>query len=219
MKPHNLIGQKFGNLTVISRDTNKKGRAYWICKCDCGTVKKKSVNSYDLITNKVRSCGCAYKESNINNRKVHGLTNHRLFGIWQCMIRRCYYPKMIQFENYGGRGITVCKEWRKSFQIFYDWSLANGYKDDLTIDRIDVNGDYEPSNCRWATKKEQNNNRRTNRIVMYQNCTYTVSQLATKLKIPYATLLWRINNNWCEQDLDIEPKLNNRWRKNNVNKF
>ena len=218
MKAHNLLGKKFGKLTVISRDFSKKGRAHWFCKCDCGKTKKNSVNSYDLIKGKVSSCNCLYKEVSKEANTKHGLSNHRLHRIWCTMRRRCYSPKMNEYENYGGRGIIVCDKWQgtNGFINFYNWAITNGYSPNLTIDRIDNDGNYCPENCRWSTQKEQQNNKSSNRIVQYQNRFYTVSQLATKLDIPYATLLWRINNNWREEDLKMKPNLNNaKIRRNN----
>lgn len=116
----------------------------------------------------------------------------RLYRIWSGMIQRCINVNLLEYKNYGERGIKVCKEWRESFQSFKEWAINNGYNDNLTIDRIDVNGNYEPSNCRWFTWKEQANNKRTNRFVIYKNKKYTVSQLADKFNIPYDKLYSRL---------------------------
>jgi hypothetical protein len=138
------------------------------------------------------------------------MNNTRLYSIWGSMKSRCNNSKLSIYKIYGGRGITVCDEWAKDFMNFYNWSMANGYQDNLTIDRIDNDKGYSPDNCRWVTMREQQNNRKNNRKIMYENKEYTVSKLSEKLNIPYATLLWRINNGWKLEELSLIPSLNNR---------
>ena len=137
----------------------------------------------------------------------HGMYGTRLYSIWQNMKNRCYYIRSIEFARYGGRGIKVCKEWRESFQNFFDWAIRNGYADNLTIDRIDVNGDYCPENCRWATPKEQQNNRRNNHPLTYKGKTQTVSEWANELSISESTIrtrLWR----GCSVEKALAPARN-----------
>lgn len=160
-----ITGDRFGRLTVIRREANSKGgQARWLCKCDCG--KDTIVLGTELRRGHTTSCGClALEQSKINGSKVkHSQSFSRQYHVWRGMKIRCYNPKAKDYKNYGGRGIKVCDEWLNDFKTFYDWAMANGYRDDLSIDRIDVNGNYEPSNCRWATAKEQANNRRKVRI-------------------------------------------------------
>lgn len=146
-----IIGQRFGKLTVISRHgTHKRGGALWKCQCECGNecIAKTS----DLTRGSTTSCGC--------NRGKHHMTDTRLYRIWKGMKSRCYYPNNDNYDYYGGRGIEICEEWRDNFEEFRNWALQNSYNDDLSIDRIDVDGNYEPSNCRWVDWKTQCNNRR-----------------------------------------------------------
>lgn len=189
----NLKGQKFGRLTVLERDClEPKGRVRWICECSCGNYA--TVASSDLIKNHTQSCGCIHREMMKNKQFKHGLGGTRLYGIWRGMKSRCYNKKRKCYDRYGGRGITVCDEWLNDFESFYNWSLANGYRDDLTIDRIDVNGNYEPSNCRWADIKTQANNTSKNHMITAFGQTMTMKEWARKTGINYYTLNTRLRS-------------------------
>lgn len=148
-KVKDLTGKKFGRLTVTHRAPNdSKDRTVWVCECECGNIKE--VRATSLTQGLTKSCGCLR----------HGLRKTRLYSIWSHIQQRCENPRYIRFDLYGGRGIKMCGEWRNSFMEFYRWAMKNGYSNELSIDRINPDGDYEPLNCRWASVSEQNSNRR-----------------------------------------------------------
>lgn len=161
-----LTGQKFGRLNVIGIaqiHPFKTKEKVWECKCDCGNTVL--VRGYSLRSGKTQSCGCISTETlskrSINNEysKKHGLSNSRIYKNYYAMLARCYNSQIWNYEKYGGRGIRVCDEWRNSFEVFYEWAMANGYDDSKTIDRINPDGDYSPNNCRFAGASVQGFNR------------------------------------------------------------
>ena len=159
-----LSGKRFGKLMVIERvGTDRNHRPTWKCICDCGT--EKVIDGSSLRSGMTVSCGCYGKEQRLKSHITHRKTNTRLFNVWQNIKRRCYTKTNPSYKYYGERGISVCDEWLNSFDAFREWAYANGYdetaqKGKCTIDRIDVNGNYEPSNCRWVSMAEQNKNTR-----------------------------------------------------------
>lgn len=183
-----LTGQKFGKLKVIRRvENNKQGNAQFLCKCDCG--KEIIVRSSNLIQKHTVSCGClrAITKAKHNSYKT------RLYKVYRGMISRCLEKTNKEYSNYGARGITVCNEWKNNFLVFRDWALNNGYDEnakygECTIDRIDVNGNYEPSNCRWINLKSQAKNTTRTIKITYKGKTQCLKDWAKELKIDYQTL-------------------------------
>lgn len=184
-----LIGQKFGRLTVIKRvENSKNGSTRWLCRCECGN--EKIVLSSHLKSHKIQSCGCLFKEKLIQRNLIHGKTNTKIFKVWQGIKNRCFNKNSDKYIYYGGRGISICQEWQE-FLPFYNWAINNGYKDNLTIDHINVNGDYEPSNCRWVTVKEQANNKQNTVYITYNGETHTIPEWSRITKINKRTLYTR----------------------------
>ena len=191
-KPLNLTGQRFGALVVIGRaDNDPSGKTRWWCQCDCGELKV--ILATSLVRGLTRSCGCFNKSVASKRMRKHLLSGHRLYGIWTDMKKRCSNPSCKSFDNYGGRGIKVCPAWENHFQLFYTWSLLNGYSDNLSLDRIDVNGDYHPDNCRWVDRVTQANNCRTNHYLTYQGERKTIAEWARVLGMSDAVIRTRIS--------------------------
>ncbi|MCB5278935.1 MAG: AP2 domain-containing protein [Candidatus Cloacimonetes bacterium] len=143
---------------IYPKESSKHKRHYGVYQCQCGNEFK--TQTYDVQKGKTSSCGCYHKQRTAESHIIHGLSNHRLYLIWCSIKSRCGNPKNKRFKDYGGRGITICNEWRDDFETFYTWAIANGYKKGLTIDRINNDGNYEPSNCRWTTSIVQSRNTR-----------------------------------------------------------
>lgn len=201
-----LTGRRFGRLLVIEFVGKDKNRnTLWLCKCDCG--KETIVVRNSLNSGHTKSCGCYLRESTKKRSTKHDLCYTRIYLIWKLMKRRCLYADCKEYKHYGGRGIKICDEWL-DVASFYRWSISNGYREDLKLERIDNNGNYEPSNCRWATPKEQANNKRTNRVLTFNGKTQTIAQWADELHIKPSTLYNRIWLGW-----DIERTLIREARK------
>lgn len=187
----NHVGEKIGRLTIIRYvGENAKGTKFYECKCDCGNIK--IIRWTSLVTGNTTSCGCYHQETMENLLTTHGLAfdkdHHRtrLYSIYHGMKTRCYNKNVPHYYRYGGKGVKICDEWldpKTGFESFYNWAMSNGYRDDLTIDRIDNNGNYCPENCRWATYEEQANNLEKNVYITSGYCTFTMALWAKILKV------------------------------------
>lgn len=203
-RPLNLINERIGNLTVIKRVKNNiQGNTMWLCRCDCG--KEFIVCGRNLSSGKTKRCReCAYKYVSEKNKK-HGMCGTRIYRIYRGMMARCHNPNRERYVHYGARGIDVAEEWQgeKGFDNFYEWAQKNGYNDALTIDRINVDGNYSPDNCRWADVKTQANNQSRTRIYEVYGEKKSVKALSDKYGINYYTLISRLN-----RGIDIYKALN-----------
>lgn len=193
-----LTGKKFYYLLVLNKTRkDKNGHWYWKCKCDCGNIKE--ILGSHLIQGNVKSCGCynSKRASKFCKDKTI-IPNKRIMYIWQSMKQRCYNQKSISYKNYGAKGIKICDEWKNNPKLFYNWAIENGYNEkakygECTIDRIDVNGNYEPSNCRWIPMNKQVLNTSKNHYLELNEEKYTVYEWSIITGIKSSTILQRIN--------------------------
>lgn len=189
-----LIGRKFGRLTVIScKGKANNGKYQWECICDCGKIVTVKGNS--LTTGHTKSCGCFELETKKSVNTTHGLRHHPLYHVWLNMKHRCYNLKDSHYIYYGGKGIVVCDEWLNSFEAFYNWSINNGYSKGMSIDRIDNSLNYCPTNCRYIPIEKQSSNRTTNHKILYKDKIYTIAELSRLLNIKSSTLYSQIRRN------------------------
>lgn len=204
MKEH---GVPESRLTVIKLEETKNWKPMWRCICSCKDHNEIVACGANLRNGNTLSCGCLQKEKTIKSKLTHGdarkRKQNRLYKIWSDMKERCSNSNNNAYKDYGGRGIIVCNEWEQSYEVFKEWAINNGYKSNLTIDRINVNGNYEPENCRWVTNKIQQNNRRNNRYIKYNGETKTLSEWAEYMGVNVHTLCSRIN----QQGMPIDEAL------------
>ncbi len=202
-------GDRYGKLTIIKevdpiKYSNGSIRRKVLCRCDCGN--EVVVGLSNIRRGTTTSCGCMYKEVARNLRgKYPDLYGTRVYIIWYSMKCRCYKKSNDNYKHYGGRGIKMCDEWKNDFMTFYNWAINNGYSDNLTIDRIDNNGDYEPTNCRWVTMSEQANNRRTNVILTHNGESHTIMEWSKITGINFGTLQNRVYSGWDDEKILTTP--------------
>ena len=203
-KEIDIKNKVFGRLIAIRKSDSKNGFSYWLCKCSCG--KEKIIRKSHLMSGKIKSCGCLVKDC--KSRYKHNKSKTRLYRIYLNMKNRCYWKNHKQFNLWGGKGIVVCEEWKNDFMSFYNWAINNGYKDNLTIDRIDCNGNYEPLNCRWVDSKEQANNTKTVRYFEYNGERGTIWFFSKKYNKSEKLIRNRIQQGWSIKDAIEKKKMN-----------
>lgn len=216
-KLNDLTGKKFGRLTVVSRAENDKhGQTMWLCVCDCGT--ESTVGRCGLVGGSTKSCGCLQRERSAERcsriMKTHGGSRDRLYSVWNGMLQRCENSNRPNFKSYGGKGISVCEDWH-DFSVFREWAIESGYQEsakygDCTLDRIDNNGDYEPSNCRWANMTQQHRNTGYNRIVNYNGKGVALSEACELAGLSYHAVCQRINTMGWSSAKALSIPINNR---------
>lgn len=207
----NMLGVRQGKLTVIKyAGRNKHNEATWLCKCDCG--KEIVVRGGHLREGQKACQQCALIEKNKSSAKHH-MSRSKLYNTYYAMLKRCYTPSCASYGRYGGRGISVCDEWRNAengFLNFAKWANSHGYSEDLSIDRIDVDKGYSPDNCRWVTMAEQASNRSNTPFVTYNGETHALSEWAKKLDIPRKNLYCRLKSGWSV-DRAFSTPVKGRW--------
>lgn len=192
-----LTDQQFGRLRAVRLDGKKGCHAAWLCECQCGQTVR--VTSSNLRSGTTQSCGCLNRErvsvALKQSSTIHGMRYTRVYNVWLNMKQRCTNPNNDHFPAYGGRGITVCQRWMESFEAFYE-DMGDPPSDDHTIDRKNVHGSYEPSNCRWATREMQTSNTQRSVMLTYMDKTQTAKQWAIELGIPPRTVARRARSGW-----------------------
>ena len=198
MKYLDLAGKRFNKLLAIERVENQNHKTMWKCLCDCGN--ETFVYTWNLTGNRVKSCGCLKNEKLIERSTTHNQRHTNLYEVWKTMKQRCFNPNNQSYKNYGGRGIVVCDEWKTNFKSFYKWSMENGYKKGLTIDRIDNNKNYCPENCRWTDRITQANNSRWNKHIVIDGKDDTLANWLRFYNTNYDKYYRRIKKGLSEQE-------------------
>lgn len=195
-----LEGKVFGRLTALERrGLDNTGKYKWLCKCECGNIREFSGTA--ISTGAIQSCGCLQKERARKAKQTHGLSKTSLYRVFSRMKNRCNNPNYPSYKHYGARGIIICDEWLNNSISFINWANKNGYKKGLTIERIDNDKNYCPENCKWATWKEQANNKRNNTCINYKGIDYNITEAARLSGVPLSTLSKRLQKGWSGDKL------------------
>jgi hypothetical protein len=186
----NLIAQPFEGLFVLLRDEGSK----WRCLCECGNYV--SVRTGSLMSRNSKSCGCRARAAVIERNFKHGHTGSNLYTVWKSMKSRCYNPKNKRYQDWGGRGIVVCDEWKENANAFCAWAMANGYAEGFQIDRLDNDGPYSPSNCSWVTRIINSQNKRNSHFVEIDGQRLVLSEAARRFSIDISVVRRRLKLGW-----------------------
>ncbi len=219
-KKLDLTGRRYGRLTVLYEAPKKSGRIAWFCKCDCGGTKIATSNKLQL--RECRSCGCLMYEARYCTHTIHGDSGKthengkrkstQLYHTWSGMKQRCINSNSSNYHNYGGRGITMYGQWNISFISFKEWAISNGYKKGLTIDRIDNNGNYEPSNCRWVSNSVQAWNKRITVYLEYDGKRLNMKEWSKLTGLTISQITNRRKSGWSVKKILTTPRLTSRGR-------
>lgn len=200
---NDLTGKTFGRWTVLEKTRKQQRNQVYLCRCECGNMRE--VTQSNLTQGKSQSCGCLQKELTSKRFTTHGMRKSRLYDIYANMKARCTNPNNKRYDSYGGRGIGICQDWNNSFDAFKKWALSHGYSDDLTIDRINVDGDYCPENCRWANQEQQSNNQQKTIWIEILGERRSLKQWTTFMGWNYGTYSARYRKGLCIfKDFEIE---------------
>lgn len=197
----NHTGEKYNCWTILSETLNEKVQA----QCKCGKTKEMFVRN--IIRGLSTNCGCVANEKIKKRMSSHGESKTKLYGVWLAMRNRCYLKTSKSYNDYGGRGIRVTERWQKSYEAFRDWSIKNGYKEGLQIDRTNNNGNYEPENCKWVTRLVNANNTRRNVFITIDDITHTESEWGRIANIKGSLIRERVSRGWQGKLLLIKPVL------------
>jgi len=201
-KAQDLAGEVFGKLKVLRLEKIERGNYFWLCRCDCGNTT--ITRTGNLNNGMTKSCGCIHKDQLKERNKSHGLAKTPIYNVWSSMKARCNNSNDASYKNYGGRGIAICDKWR-TFEGFYE-DMGNSYKKGLTIERINVNGNYCLDNCCWADTITQGNNTRRNRFLTIDGITDTMSNLCRRYGLPVTTVKRRLERGWDVEKTFKTPK-------------
>lgn len=198
-----LLNQQFGDLTVTQKLDSRKGHMHWLCRCKCGKIAE--VSTGNLNSGHTKSCGCLQKKRSAEIKMVHGLYKDatgkrtKLYHVWGGMKERCFNQNHQAYKDYGRRGITVCEEWLE-YAVFHDWAMKSGYKQGLSIERINNDGNYEPANCEWIPRLHQAANRRNVRMITHDDVTLTASEWGKRLNLNPKNILNRLRRGWSVEE-------------------
>ena len=199
-----VTGMRFGRLIAVERDPNPhRGGSRWLCRCDCGNEVYVTIGH--LTSGHTQSCGCYQRERTSESSSTHRMTDSAIYHTWKGIKSRCYNPNNLNYARYGGRGIEVCDEWRDSAEAFIAWALDNGWESGLSLDRIDNDGPYCPSNCRWASQKVQCNNTSKNVCLEHGGETHTISEWSEITGLKGVTIAMRLRRGWSVEDALTKP--------------